>query len=68
MVLKWCAQKNHTVNLYLNYLRKELSLIVIHKIIVSVFQICIIKKKHSLKTSLKNSLMVSSLDKRFICI
>lgn len=45
MVLKWCAQKNHTVNLYLNYLRKELSLIVIHKIIVSVFQICIIKKK-----------------------
>lgn len=44
MVLKWCAQKNHTVNLYLNYLRKELSLIVIHKIIVSVFQICIIKK------------------------
>lgn len=45
MVLKWCAQKNHTVNLYLNYLRKELSLIVIHIIIVSVFQICIIKKK-----------------------
>lgn len=45
MVLKWCAQKNHTVNLYLNYLRKELSLIVIHNIIVSVFQICIIKKK-----------------------
>lgn len=45
MVLKRCAQKNHTVNLYLNYLRKELSLIVIHKIIVSVFQICIIKKK-----------------------
>lgn len=35
MVLKWCAQKIH---------RKELSLIVIHKIIVSVFQICIIKK------------------------
>lgn len=44
MVLKWCAQKNHTVNLYLNYLREELSLIVIHKIIVSVFQMCIIKK------------------------
>lgn len=44
MVLKRCAQKNHTVNLYLNYLRKEVSLIVIHKIIVSVFQMCIIKK------------------------
>lgn len=65
MVLKRCAQKNHTVNLYLNYLKKELGLIVIHKIIVSIFQICIIKKTF---IEHLNSLMVLSLDKRFTCI